>query len=227
MRRIFCWVVPVLSMLWLTGCGQVQSRHPLSDQRDAKPDPRLVGAWKPKPDPKTREDGKEDYTLLLSYDEHGLGHLREIRVNERKERAERTGVFFVTRTGKASYLNVLPDKRRKGPWEPGVASEGRGMARWEFSRYGVNGDGSLTLYAPATAPFAQGIKAGRLAGSVRHPGQLDETVRLRSSSRVLLAFVEAESPDTVFPAPMVFVRSDKPARGWWGRLFGRGRFRNN
>lgn len=178
-------IVGALALL-LSGCF-VTSEHPLSDPKDAQPDPALAGEWRSTihaDEPPTR----------IRFDRRGRGLIAETTQSKPANPSER---FFVTKTAKASYLNITGSTPHKGGY---------------FLRYQVSADGKrLTFWMPKTATFRRAVTKGKLKGVIDNSQNTTgddrlDGVHLSDSPAAILQFMESQRAAAVFEVINVYRR---------------------
>jgi len=174
--RSFLLSIPLL----LSACA-VQSDKPLSTPRYSDRDPRLEGLWRAKTDKDTLYfyiaygPGAHGSILLFGKDEKGMG-------------AELLD-FFVTRTPKHTYLNLIT----RGEIESGHLHAQKSRM-YSFQEYHFSWTGQLVVSAVGGEAFSKAIKEGKLHGKVE---QFVITISHTPSERIL-AFIEGSKPEDVF-----------------------------
>ena len=178
--------------LGLLAAGCVDSEQPLSARANAKADPHLVGTWhlenvdKPA-DPADKSAGR------ITFDEHGIGRMEDIGAEEGKPKDEPME-FFVTRTEKFSFLNVLvsnkPTPAHPAPYKT-----------YMLLKYVVSPDGkSVELQALRVETLEPLINAGKLKGYINKDDDhsMRHGVTLQDSAENILKFIDSNPDEEVF-----------------------------
>lgn len=186
MKSIFLRLLPcVVALLLIGGC--VLSEQPLSAIQDAQPDLRLVGTWHEESETESKQD------IRVSYDPQGLGHLSKKTGSNPSPSKPNDVTFFVTKTDKASYLNVLildGDKQNE---------KGK---HYQFYKYTVSEDQKiLHLWTTKIPTFQKAVRESKLKGQLEsadgsNPEQ--QSVVLQDSSEAILRFLETLPPEEAF-----------------------------
>jgi hypothetical protein len=176
LSRSFFLAIPLL----LSACA-VQSEKPLSTPRYSDRDPRLEGLWRVKIEKDTLYfyiaygPGAHGSILLFGKDKKGMG-------------AE-SWDFFVTRTPKHTYLNLIS----RAEIEAGhVRSQKSRM--YTFEEYRFSWTGQLVVSDVGGEAFSKAIEQGKLHGKVEN---FLVTISHTPSERIL-AFIETSKPKDVF-----------------------------
>ena len=167
--------------LLLSACA-VESEKPLSSPRYADRDLRLEGLWRIKLDEKDTAyfyvaygPGAHGSIMLFGKDKTGMGAM--------------SWDFFVTRTPKHAYLNMIP-----------FVEVSRGHVRphpsnmYTFEEYRFSWRGQLVVSSVGGEVFSKAVKAGKLHGKT---DLFTTTISHEPSARVL-AFIETSRPEDVF-----------------------------
>jgi hypothetical protein len=167
--------------LLLSACA-VESEKPLSSPRYADRDPRLEGLWRVKLDEKD---------IVYFYIAYGPGADGSIMLFGK----DKTGMstmswdFFVTRTPKHAYLNMIP-----------LIEVNHGHVRSRpskmntFAEYRFSWSGQLVVSSVGGEVFSKAVKEGKLHGKT---DPFTTTISHERSERVL-AFIETSRPEDVF-----------------------------
>ncbi len=180
---ILALAVPLL----LSGCAVVQSERPLSAAKVADRDPRLEGIWR-----EQIADQETDYfCVAYGADAHGT----ILQLSKDKAGAAATPIdFFVTRTPRHSYLNLLQ------PPAPGPGrSHSHGRRMYEFAEYHFSWRGQLLISPVGGTGFAEALKRGVLHG--KNDGST-VTIAPADAGRIP-AFIEGSKRDDVLWPPFV------------------------
>jgi hypothetical protein len=164
-RRFLVSFLPVLACLLWAGCD---SKSPLSEPSQSKPDPRLAGVWRVKAD-----DGSVTYDhvgqagnklpesvmLVVSVEHKKQGRLRNPALM----------LMFPTVLGNTAYLNVglglspeQIEQLEQNGWKTGT------VELYSILKYRVEGD-TLLLWQMAEDAKKQAIISGKIKGQV--PGK--------------------------------------------------------
>ena len=178
--------------LGLLAAGCVDSEQPLGARTDARADPRLVGTWHlenaDKPvDPADKSAGR------ITFDEHGIGRFEDVGMEEGKSKQDPMD-FFVTRTERLSFLNVL------NPGTP-TAAHPQPPKTYVLLKYIVSPDGkSVELWMLRAETLKPPINAGKLKGYINKDSDhsLADGVTLQDSAENILKFIESNPEKEVF-----------------------------
>ena len=205
----FCPVRAFLGaiVLLMVGACTVASERPLSDPKDAQPDPRLIG--------KRQNMQNEDQPVeSIRFDRHGYGHWTERTADGRGKAGKSDDKFFVTRTAKATYVNLIaPNFTTRQP------PDFQKKPAFQFMKYQLSADHRrLRFRTPKLAAFRQAVATGQLKGrieraetSVKKDGPRDDSldgVVLQDSPEAILHGMEARPTKVVFDEPDILKRID-------------------
>jgi len=210
MRHVTLFIVVAGLGITASGCG-VLSEHPLSDPRQAKPEPKLAGTWF-HPIPKDKPAG-QGWSAFLHVGRAGpvgdeerdvnfespkaakavrakdskafLGLMRAVWVQRSANGSVVTGswIFFPTRVGDHWYVNI-PFYREDG------TREGYRIARFDLS-----GDKLVVWLGIPSKQCKDAIVSGKVKGVVPKSG----APRLTDSSENLRHFLKNGGDKLLFP----------------------------
>jgi hypothetical protein len=181
-----------IAFLFFAGCDD--SKNPLSDPQNSKPDTRLVGLWR------FRSNEGDVTHYHIGPLGHGLPEclMRVVAVTRSKEgELQPPGqlVVFPTALGSSTYLNVAEAKEQqiklledKG-WNPDV------LGGFLIPKYKVEGDALLVWPVDRDAKKAA-IEAGKVKGVVQKQDS-GNTVRFIDTPESVARFV-ADTGDSLF-----------------------------
>ena len=179
--------------LLVSGCA-LESDTPLSSQKNAPRDQRLVGMWHVREKDNKSTDSSYMY---ITYGPGNIGSLIIVGNNNGNLLSANptlmTYTFFVTKTAKNSYVNLRP-----GLLEPGSNASGVVNApsnTYQFARYRFRWQGDLAFAVVNGKAFAAAVKSGALPGKTDNNGN---TTILHAHPGQLLKFIETSNPKDVF-----------------------------
>lgn len=189
-RSVQFFLVATICLLF-TSC--FDSRVPLSDPTDSKPDERLVGAWRSRND-----DGSvSEYRLV-----HAGGKLPAsvMRVTGSSRKPDGTTeqfeplLLFPTIIGKQSYLNVCDGKEAQVKLleEKGWTAET--VAAYSIFRYQIAGD-TLTVQWMDGDAKKRAIEAGKIKGTVEKDKDGNDRAHFTDTAENLTKFIAAAGAD--------------------------------
>jgi len=194
-RKAVSCLLAVAACLPLAGCD---SKNPLSDPAQSKPDPRLAGVWRWK-DPSGvveyyhvgRAGGKlpDSVTQLIGVTHHGDGHLTGSAVV----------LMFPAVLGNTAFLNVgmegsnhqqgAVDRLKREGWTPGV------LESYSIFKYRVEGD-AILLWQMTAVAMKQAVTSGKIKGSLAEQGKIGVS-RFTDTTENVARFVAAAG-DSLF-----------------------------
>ena len=192
-------LLPSVAMLTCGGC--VTSDQPLSAIKEAKPDLRLVGHWHTDSDELGTSGGKGQ-DARITFDEHGQGCMAIQQADGSWNPGSNFPNFFVTRTAKASYLNLYNPLHKK---EPDAAPE---HGKYLLIKYRLSDDQkTLTYWTLNTKFFQQAVADGKLKGRIKDKhGKVQDDVVLLDSSEAMLHFIELSLEADIYTGPATATR---------------------
>jgi hypothetical protein len=196
--------IPLVTSLFLCGCANMTSVHPLSAREKAVPDERLEGFWM-----ETVKDKSGNYPiyLYLTYGKDGQGWLHTFGSGDKGLQTWQCN-FFTTRTAKHCYLDLSHCISRDG----GDVTVDR-SGEYSFVEYRLTWLGKLELCAPDIDAFADAVRAGKLKGKVvDNSNQLGGSVDvdLRDPSGHILSFIEGGAPNELFSPALLLSKLGGP-----------------
>jgi hypothetical protein len=170
--RQITWLFVAAACLLGTSCD---SKNPLSDPGQSKPDPRLAGLWRSK-DP---DGGVEYYHVGGAGDKLPESVMQVVLVTHDKNgQLKDPGVMlmFPTVLGNTAFLNVgidwstnvrnsAVDGLKQEGWKPGV------LEIYSIFKYRIEGD-TLLLWLMAEDAKEQAIRSGKIKGDVPEKGKI-------------------------------------------------------
>jgi hypothetical protein len=170
-RQSFSWLCVAAACLLGTSCD---SKNPLSDPTQSKPDPRLAGVWRAK-DP---DGGAEYYHVGRAGDKLPESVMQLVIVTHEKDgQLKDPGVMlmFPTVLGNTAFLNVgidgsnhqesAVDRLKREGWKPGI------LEIYGLFRYRVEGD-AILLWQMTEDAKKQAITSGKIKGDAAQKGQM-------------------------------------------------------
>jgi hypothetical protein len=174
---LFAFAVSLL----LSACA-VESEKPLSSPRYADKDPRLEGLWR------VKLDEKDTVYLYIAYGPRAHGSIM-LFGKDKTGMGTMSWDFFVTRTSKHAYLNMLPlVEVSRGHVRP------RPSKMYTFEEYRFSWRGQLIVSSVGGEVFSKAVKEGKLHGKT----DLFTTTISHEPSQRVLAFIETSRPQDVF-----------------------------
>jgi hypothetical protein len=181
--------------LLAAGCD---SKNPLSDPAQSKPDPRLAGIWRV-----VNEDGDTSYCHVgRAGDKLPPSVMVAVCVTHTKDGKVEGGgqmLLFPTVLGNTPYLNVAGcsngdnashlTKMQQEGWKPGL------LESYSICKYRIDGD-KLLLWLMAEAAKKQAIASGKIKGSLVGPTKIGPSVFTDSTENV--ARFVAAAGDSLF-----------------------------
>jgi hypothetical protein len=171
MRRFVSLLFLAAACLLMAGCD---SKNPLSDPTQSKPDPRLAGLWRAK-DP---NGGVEYYHVGRAGEKLPESVMEVVAVTHQKDgqlKDPAVMLMFPTVLGKTAFLNVgidgsshqqsAVDCLKQEGWKPGV------LEIYSILKYCIEGD-TLLLWTMAEDAKEQAITSGKIKGDVPEKGKI-------------------------------------------------------
>ncbi|MGA3170294.1 MAG: hypothetical protein ABSE62_04705 [Chthoniobacteraceae bacterium] len=181
--RVLPPVLVVVSLLF-TGCESLYSDRPLAPVSTAVRDTRLEGMW---------YSGKksDDGYLYIAYRTGNMGSLLAVSKDDKKGVTTTGCDFFVTRTQKSSYINLMQVST------DGVKND-QTPKLWFFVKYRYGWNGDLIGWSIGGKAFVSAVKSGKLPGSV----DSNNVVTVKGAPPgSLLSVIENSNPKDVFEQP--------------------------
>ena len=165
----------------VASCVPPESKNPLSDPAQAKPDARLVGLW--------AGDVDGAVATIQFFPKTGAFLDLVITGNDGVKGASVLAfdAFPSTVNGK-TYLNL-----RSKTFQGAYADKFELAPAYIFARYDVAKDASITFFPMDDDLVKESVAAGKLKGTVK-----DGTVTLTASSKELAEYVRAADPEKLF-----------------------------
>jgi hypothetical protein len=187
--RSFFLVIPLL----LSACG-VQSEKPLSTPRYADRDPRLEGLWRASIE-------KDTLYFYIAYGPGAHGSILLFGKDKKKGMGAETLDFFVTRTPKHTYLNLIPRVEIESGHVRAQKSK-----MFTFEEYRFSWTGQLVVSDLNGEAFSKAIEQRKLHGKV----DLFLVTISHTPSERIVAFIEGSKPEDVFRKAYTATRIGSP-----------------
>ena len=191
---------PFFLMFLAAGCllaaGCDDSKNPLSDPGQSKPDPRLAGVWRCKPG---ASGGDVMYYHVAPAGGKLPASIMWVVLNDSatQPKQDQLGTWpdvmvgFPTVLGKTTYLNLggstapnAMDKLEQSGWKAGA------MESYSIFKYRVEGDTGL-LWEMAEGAKKQAIQSGKIKGVIEKSSDGEESIRLTDTTENQARFVAA------------------------------------
>ena len=183
-RRFF--LLATLSVVGLLAVGCDDSKHPLSDPNNSKPDARLAGVWRAR-----GNDGEVTYYHFgRPGDKLPESVMRLVEVKHSKEgKIPPTGEFliFPTTLGNSAYLNLTDGKEEQikrieeNGWKP------ESMDSFILFKYKIEGD-TLLAWGMDGEAKKRAIESKKIQGTIEKQDS-GEKVRFTDTTENLARFV--------------------------------------